>query len=142
MVARARERAKPEVFTVKLETLGEGGVVDTTLTGATSSGMLRIVVFPDESFEYQLTVYNDAHAQFTSAYLYRAPATAGNVKAVLFTGELLTGSYIQLRGNGLFPPGIDRHAVLAELRENPGSFLFRVESRGKPLTGAIQPITR
>jgi hypothetical protein len=64
------------------------------------------------------------------------------VKAVLFTGEQLTGRYIQLRGTGAFPPGVDRHALLADMRENPASFVFQVESRGKPLAGGIQSIVR
>ena len=135
-VTRTHVAIRPEVYNVRLDP------VDSAKTSGDdagpSSGSIRLVVFPDETFEYQLTIYNNGRAPFTSAFLYLAPPRPGNVKAILFTGEQLGGHYIQLRGNGTFPAGVDRHEVLGALRDNPAGFVFRIESRGNELSGTVQ----
>jgi hypothetical protein len=102
-----------------------------------SSGTLIIVIGPDSSLEYRLTVYNDDRRTYRSARIYSGdPLDGGTVVATLFSDLSLTGRYIQVRGTATLPSSADLGEVVSRLRQHPDEFTFRLEPR-VPAAGAL-----
>ena len=108
---------------------------------ASPNGTLKIVVNDDDTFEYQLTIFNGARRAFGGGYVYHRLASPDSVVMTLFSDETLAGRYIQLRGTGVVPRAVDLHALAQGLRASPEEYVFRVEPRTKSGL-ALQGTTR
>lgn len=106
------------------------------------SGRVRILVHPDDTFEYQLTLVHADSVTFTTGELFRAAEVdGGDPVATLFSGESLSGPYVQLRGTGQVARTLEASALLEEIREAPGTFVVRVRGesgRQTVLAGALR----
>jgi hypothetical protein len=129
--ARPHHHQGPQSYTAHLTPsdslstlhLGDGGSTH-------SNGKMRFVLRDDDTFEYHLTIYNDDRRVFSAARIYRRAPADERVVVTLFTGETLSGPYIQVRGTTPVRPDVDPHEWLAELARNPSEFVIRIEQRG------------
>jgi hypothetical protein len=138
-------RRDSNTLVVELHPAGAGRPVPTPSEKGTesapgkrrSSGMVRIVIEHDSTFEYQLTVYNDDRRTYRSARVYDGdPADGGKLVATLFSDLSLGGRYIQIRGTATLPSTIKAQDLASQLRQRPSDFIFRVEQR-VPAAGAL-----
>lgn len=115
---------------------------DSSADSGQLSGRVRIVVHPDDTFEYQLTILNADHVTFSTGEVYRASADVwGDPVATLFSEVSLTGPYVQLRGTGQVARTLRASALLEEMREVPGEFVVRIRAEsGRPvvLAGSLR----
>lgn len=123
-----------------LADLGILGPAATTASDAPTdsgrlSGRVRIIVHPNDTFEYQLTILNADSVTFRTGEVYRASADVwGDPVATLFSEVSLTGPYVQLRGTGQVARTLRATVLLEEMREVPGDFVVRVRGEsGRPV---------
>jgi hypothetical protein len=94
-----------------------------------TTGTLRVVFRDDDRIEYQLTIFNEDRRTFTSGHVYRGTPDTDHLVATLFSGELLSSRYIQLRGTGSLVKAVQARALLDQFRENPNDFVVRIDGR-------------
>jgi len=102
---------------------------------------LRVVFRDDNRIEFQLTIFNEDRRTFTSGHVYRVTADPEHLVATLFTGELLSSRYIQLRGTGRVVNAAQSPALLDQFRESPNEFVVRIDGRTRAsavLQGTLQ----
>ena len=137
-VAPTSRRPGPNAYTFQLlpsgmsqpapATPGSDSIADRT------TGTLRVVFRGDDRIEYQLTIFNEDRRTFTSGHVYRGTADPDHLVATLFTGELLSSRYIQLRGTGRVAKAAQAGALLDQFRESPTEFIVRVDGRTRSST--------
>jgi hypothetical protein len=147
-LAPSLPRQGPNAYTVSLlpnvvaqpAPSAQGG--DSSVTADRTTGTLRVVLRDDERIEYQLTIFNEDRRTFTSGHVYRGTVDAEHLVATLFTGELLSSRYIQLRGTGSIGKVVPARALLDQFRESPHEFVVRIEGRtrsGAAIQGTLHP---
>ncbi len=103
-----------------------------------NSGSIRLIIDDDDTFEYQLTIQNQARRTYTSARIYRGdPENGGQLVATLFDDVAMGNRYIQVRGTALVQRALDSHQALDALRSHPDEYVFRVDA-GDRSAAALQ----
>ena len=131
----ASRRPGSNVYTIRLLPSGESRSApaapgsDGSVVADRTTGTLRVVFRDDNRIEYQLTIFNEDRRTFTSGHVYRGTADADHLVATLFTGELLSSRYIQLRGTGSVAKAAQSPALLDQFRESPNEFVVRIDGR-------------
>jgi hypothetical protein len=103
-----------------------------------NSGSIRLIIDDEDTFEYQLTIQNQARRTYTSARIYRGdPENGGQLVATLFDDVTMGNRYIQVRGTALVQRGLDSHQAVDALRSHPDEFVFWVDA-GDRSAAALQ----
>ncbi len=146
-VAPTPSRLGPNAYTIHLLPSGASQPAlvapgtDSGVVADRTTGTLRVVFRDGNKLEYQLTIFNEDRRSFTAGYVYRGTAEPDHLVATLFTGELLSSRYIQLRGTGRVVKAAHGTALLEQFRESPNEFVVRIDGRTRSsavLLGTLQ----